>query len=377
MGKAVAELIEMTPTRHAVRYAAPGAESVEVWAECNAGVVQDLTPWVALLGPVAARQGHDLHLVGAPVDEVALRNAGMASTLLHEWFPRRLSAAAVTAAQAVKHTPAEDGGVGCFFSGGVDSFYSVLTERERLTHLVFVHGFDIKIDDEDLAGRVRTELRAAADELGLPLLEVRTNVRSLADPVGLLWDLHYHGAALGGVAQLVAPHMGRILVPSTFATTDLHPFGSHPDLDPLWSSTAVAVEHDAPDASRPAKVLALIDDETAMARLRVCWRNPDGAYNCGRCMKCVTCRVLLALAGGDGRCATLPPTITPAEVRRMEHDRSNRIHLRGALRETADGSRPDLEAAVRRVVRFGPTQQLAQRVSRRLLRPSAWSRRRA
>lgn len=327
MGKAVAELIEMSPKRHVLRYTAPDADPIEVWAECDAGVVQELTPWVAFLGPVAARQGHDLELVGGLVDQEGLDNAGDALALLHSWFPETMGVVVDVTARTRTTTSGRPTGTGCFFSGGVDSFYSVQTERERITHLVFVHGFDIKIDDDDLADRVRDELHGAADELGLPLLVVRTNIRQLSDPVGLAWDRHYHGAALGGVAQMLAPHVRRMLVPSTFAMDDLHPFGSHPALDPLWSSTAVTVEHHAA-VSRTVKIAALVDDELAMARLRVCWRNSEGTYNCGRCMKCVTCRVLLTLAGGEGRCATLPPTITADEVRGTVHDRSNRTHLR-------------------------------------------------
>lgn len=374
MGQALAEVIDLTATRQVVRYSAPGEDPVDVWAECDAGVAQDLTPWVAFLSPMAARQGHDLKLIGFPIDGLAQRNAQAALRLLSTWFPREITTPKVSASDGPA-TAITSNGTGCFFSGGVDSFYSVQIERERLTHLIFVHGFDVEIENESLAHRVLAELEAAASEIGLPLLLVRTNIRQLSDPVGLAWDRHYHGAALGGVAQLLRPHVNQVLVPSTFATPDLHPFGSHPALDPLWSSSTVEVVHHAPDASRPVKVATLIDDEVAMRHLRVCWRNPEGAYNCGTCLKCVTCRVLIALAGGEGRCSTLPATISAREVRSMEHDRSNRTHLRGALRDVADGSRPELEAAVRRVVRLGALAERSRaaarrvrRVSRRLLR---------
>src|SRR5439155_24685128 len=51
----------------------------------------------------------------------------------------------------VAHPPCErqhgGTGVGCFFSGGVDSFYTLLKNLEEITTIVFVHGFDISLTD--------------------------------------------------------------------------------------------------------------------------------------------------------------------------------------------------------------------------------------
>ena len=46
---------------------------------------------------------------------------------------------------AEQHMQRRAAGVACFFSGGVDSFYTLLKHREEVTHIIFVHGFDIAL----------------------------------------------------------------------------------------------------------------------------------------------------------------------------------------------------------------------------------------
>ena len=53
-----------------------------------------------------------------------------------------------------------------------------------------------------------------------------------------------------------------------------------------------------------------------MQNLRVCWRNPDGAYNCGQCDKCLRTMVNLYLADALGRCTTLPAQLDLKQIAR-------------------------------------------------------------
>lgn len=53
-----------------------------------------------------------------------------------------------------------------------------------------------------------------------------------------------------------------------------------------------------------------------MEHLRVCWKNPDGAFNCGECEKCLRTRTNLRAGGAEGRCATLPARL---DVRELMH----------------------------------------------------------
>ena len=69
------------------------------------------------------------------------------------------------------------------FTGGVDSFYTVLENREQLDRLLFIHGMDIRLEETDFRVRVSKELVAAAADIGLPLLQVETNVRAADQPL--------------------------------------------------------------------------------------------------------------------------------------------------------------------------------------------------
>ena len=94
-------------------------------------------------------------------------------------------------------------GTAAFFSGGVDSFATVLRHPE-ITHLVHIEGFDVPLSRTDLATQVRSRLAAAAADLGKELIVVRMqHPRALGSAcrVGdLLWRRsgHDRDAALGG-----------------------------------------------------------------------------------------------------------------------------------------------------------------------------------
>jgi hypothetical protein len=290
----------------------PGANPVDLFVEANVDLVDDATPWVPAEVPLAMWAGTPLFIDG-DVDPVAVANAAKAQEVLHGWYP----AFSLVDVESTGSAPREPGpGVGCFFSGGVDSFYSVLRHYDRITHLVFVHGFDIPIGNEDLAQRARTAARESAKALEKPLIEVSTNLRALSN-TRVDWQTQYHGAALATVGHSLAVHVGEMIIPGSYAEADLHPWGTHPDLDKWWSGAAVTFEHDAVDVRRPEKVRALAEHQVALDHLRVCFKNKDGAYNCGRCEKCIRAMIALEVAGALERCKTLPTHLDLRTVRRM------------------------------------------------------------
>jgi hypothetical protein len=253
-------------------------------------------------------------------------------------------------AQARVPEPAPAGrGVACFFSGGVDSTFTVRTARKDLTALVFVHGFDVALVDAPLRRAVSSRLRAAAEALGLPLLEVETDLRRASDDV-LPWSA-YHGAALATVARLLAPLADTFLVPASDTYATLSAYGSHPLLDPLWSSEAVSVVHHGCAASRIEKVWSFGEEDGGpdpLTWLRVCWRNPGGAYNCGRCTKCVSTMVALRLAGLLRRAPTFPPTLDLARVAALDLSAPGSLLLwsRYAADLESSGADPALARAI-------------------------------
>lgn len=260
--------------------------------------------WLPAVLPLAMGAGLDISFVDPP-DAVGLANAARAQDLLCSWYSQ-LHRVSFRAAAVEPREPAV--GVGCFFSGGVDSFFSALERRDEITHLIFVHGFDIGIDDHVLADRALESARAAAAELGKTLIAVRTDIRSLSDR-WLSWPRVYHGPALAAVGLLLSAHVGRVIIPSTYPEDVRYPVGSHPDLDPLWSTSRVVFEHHGGSHRRSQKIEAIASNPIALRHLRVCWENRDGMYNCGRCEKCVRTMIPLQAIGALEACATLPSEV--------------------------------------------------------------------
>lgn len=308
-----------------VTLAPSGANSIEarigtptheydIVTESNYALDPTMIPWLPPTMTAAMRSGWDLDLDG-PVDAIATAGAGRAQQVITGWYPHRYTTIAIS---GTGDAPVRDEqrGVGCFFSGGVDSFYSAITQLDRITHLIFVLGFDIAVDNTELAEQALTAARDAAKDLGKPLIEVTTTVRSaFGEILGVPWGYLFHGPCLAHVGLALSPHLSTVIIPSSNIREQMEPWGTHPDLDPLWSSGAVAFEHDGLEADRFAKIRRISDSEPAMNHLRVCWQNRNSSYNCGECYKCIRTQVGLKIAGG--RCATLPDEIDPAKARQI------------------------------------------------------------
>jgi hypothetical protein len=198
-------------------------------------------------------------------------------------------------------------GVACFFSGGIDSFYSALSHLDEITHLVFVHGFDIPLAERDLRDRVSGNLRRAAEELGLALIEVETDARDFAERY-VRWDDEYYGSLLASVALFLSPKFRKVYIASTYGPGQDVFGASSPEVDPLWGNEGLDIVHDARVAGIE-KVYAIAESPVARRYLRVCWENRGGAYNCGRCRKCLLAMACLRIAGALDRCEAFPVTL--------------------------------------------------------------------
>lgn len=285
-----------------------GSKSLPLFTEASVTVRNTATSWLPPLVPVAMRAGRPVTASEPPARSM-MAGAANAQRLLSSWY-RDLAVVPLPEGGADRE-PLPGRGVGSFFSGGADSFYTALTQAHRITHLIFVHGFDIPLKDTVLAETSLDNVRAAAAALGKPLIEVRTNVRMLGESRLLNWGRYFHGVALAHVAQALADHLHTVLVP---AQATAPPWGSAPELDASWSSNEVAIEHDGAAITRFGKFRVIAHNDVAMAHLRVCWLNRNAAMNCGRCEKCVRSALMVTLAGGY--CPTLPQELSLSLVRR-------------------------------------------------------------
>jgi len=276
----------------------------EYWFEVDSSYADQINlsgdPWLACLLPVAVTLGEPLRIC-KPVDALLLENAEELMRLWKCWY-RHLNVIAIDA------KPAESPFVGgnrtaAFFSGGVDSFFTVLRREDTSAYphltavddLIVVHGFDVAVNDPTACERFGASLDKAARSLRKVLVEVATNMRacrfSEAD-----WGSLAHGAALASVALLLGGRFGRAFIASSNCYDYLPAWGTHPISDPLYSASYLSLAHDAAFADRVEKTTYVAGSEIVREALHVCYHWPD-ARNCCKCSKCYRTMTALECLG--------------------------------------------------------------------------------
>lgn len=234
---------------------------------------------------------HQLPLrVHAPLSEVWQDSVARMCPILHEWwgYPERADVAG--GGKAV--LPEKQTALAQCFSGGADSFYSLLRGRHRCQYLVYVHGYDIALADGHRMRRIRASLDAVAEALGRRVIVVSTNLRRHPFYRSMPWD-HANGGALAAIGHLLSGVIGGLVIPSSYAYDDHGPCGSHFLTDALWSSENLEIIHDEARLYRLQKLKEIDDEPLVRKHLRVCWENRATSGNCSRCDKCVRTMILL------------------------------------------------------------------------------------
>jgi hypothetical protein len=245
----------------------------------------------------AMREGAGLVVHGS-LDSCFVRNLGQARSVACEWwgFP----GGEVRAEEVEPVAPA--GGTGLYFTGGVDSFYSLYRNAPRLDTLVYVEGFDVALNERARLQKLVPGLRSVAESCGLEFFTVRTDLREHRPFAGLNWEIT-HGAALAAVAHLLRRSWSTVMISGANCPP---PWGTHPQLDPAWSSGAVRVVNVGHDLFRLDKVRVIADWPLVHEHLHVCWENRTADLNCGMCEKCVRTQLEFRICGFLDKVKTFP-----------------------------------------------------------------------
>jgi hypothetical protein len=277
-------------------------------------------------------------IIEADVSAQLLSSVGPIQDIYLAWAGgggHRLARIEVRANAAARRREGESSGA--FFSCGVDSFYTLLRNVRRyppadsrcIEKLFLVHGFDIPLEGRTLFEQVERHARGAAEHFGKHLITVETNVRAATTTVE--WGHYGHGAALASVGLALGGMVHTVFIPSTLELIDLMPWGSHPALDPLWSTEQVEFVHDGGEARRDEKIRFIASFPSALDSLRVCWENRGGAYNCGQCEKCLRTMADLEVAGALSRAAMFPDRIDLRAIENLVVPESVRAHWLATL----------------------------------------------
>ena len=201
---------------------------------------------------------------------------------------------------------------GMFLSGGVDSLATLRCNRldfprghpGSVADGIIVHGFDVGGPGaveyrRDHFKWLVESLSTLADQAGLVLIPVHTNLRELEDE-GVFFAVESCGAALAATAHQFSERTSTVLVASSASILDRGPVACHPLLDPSYaSSSEMRMCYDGARLERLEKVRLIADWPAAMQAVSVCNNPflPEGVANCGHCAKCLLTMAELLVCG--------------------------------------------------------------------------------
>lgn len=256
---------------------------------------------VALI-PLALLSGESIRLNG-PVSIDLYENALEAIALFRAWYPSKTKPVSIFA-ELTYGSEQKASRVMSFYSGGVDSLFNIagrVDDKVRgIDACVLVHGMDISIENSRLWNEVQSNL--AENIKAIPDIEmicVETNAR-LFQPYGVDWTSTGFGPILGAISNFLSKGFGKAVIGSYGLYQELEAHASGPLIDRLWSSERVDIVHFSPRYNRLQKILSIKKTSPQLLKhLRVCWKNPNGKYNCGVCEKCLRTKTELHAARAE------------------------------------------------------------------------------
>lgn len=276
------------------------------------------------------------------------------------WSPY-LSSVEVTCDDRVAVGPHQQpGATGSFFSGGVDSFYSLWSHHPQnesikayqTSHVIYIEGFDSFLERPAAYEQSLETYGEVMDELGVALVPVRTNLKRFIHAG--LWRPAF-GTFLVSTVHLFSHLFDQFYVPSSNTYSDFHavPEGANPLTDHLLSTESTEIIHDGATVSRREKVEALAEWPMTYDHLYVCFvREGRDMMNCCQCEKCLRTMIALELTGKLERYSTFPEPLTRKRLRRwrMPNYHISKYWAKGMLEYAKAEGRGELSNDLRWVI---------------------------
>jgi hypothetical protein len=294
--------------------------------------------------------------IDPPLSPSLLFNLPRLRDIFHDWHPG-LSRCEIQATAGPAAAKAPTNRAATFFSGGVDSFYTLLKHRRRgelpapLTHVIFMRGIEKPLDFARgvEASQQRAEQIAAA--AGVRCITGESNIRTYFKPD---WRYQYCGSALAASALSLANGFDCVCIPASNPYRDQVVLGTTPLSDERFSTECLRIVHDGSELPRSEKTARIIewDRDLVLAYLRVCVLNYGGDYNCCKCWKCVRTAIPLAYLGVLDAAPTFPDKSTGHWEQVLEAESMSMHHLEDNLRfGRTHNTKPDLTALLETIVR--------------------------
>lgn len=164
----------------------------------------------------------------------------------------------------------------CFFSGGIDSWHTLLINRSALEAAIIIKGFDVLIGEVEAWNIAEMHFKEVCSILKIEGIKVETNIRNIIDPkfsnltsdyLGDAWGELLHGGCLAAIGLLTSDRFSEILIASSYSYKQLHPWGSHPLIDENWSNQLIRFKHDSCGWNRMDKIKYISKNVDALTHL--------------------------------------------------------------------------------------------------------------
>jgi hypothetical protein len=308
---------------------------------------------VAMLVP-AMLQGEALHIV-PPISPRLHFHLPRVRDIFHTWHPEFTRSEIQATPRAGADATAPGTRAATFFSGGVDSFYTLLKYRGGrealpvpLTHIVFMRGLEKPLDFLRGVEASQQLVQTIAAEAGVRCIVGESNLRTYFDAD---WLNLYCGSGLAATALSLSRGFSHVCIPSTYSYRDPVAIGSTPLVDERFSSERLQIVHDGAELPRADKLARIIewDRRLVLNHLRVCVMNFGGAYNCCNCRKCVRTLMPLQALGALGDATTFPNKSTAHWAEHAWYDSLPFVQENLDFARTHNGD-PALTALLERIV---------------------------
>ena len=263
---------------------------IPLWFESeDASLVPSAEGFAAAMIFTGLKGNSDL-VVDAPLSTEWLKNVSQLLSKLTSWW--NVPQIAIHCVGEKKKEVIEAECTGLCFTAGADSFYSLRHHHEkRIDNLIYIHGYDIPLSDKKRIESYKKSLVSISAAVGSKAVIMRTNLRQHPYYKGINWS-RSHGAAIVAAAYMIEGLTG-LIISASFPYAYNSPWGTHWEIDHLWSSERLAVSHFGADLWRTEKLTRMKDDPLVQQHLRVCWEQKNNAVNCCCCEKCL--RTMLVL----------------------------------------------------------------------------------
>lgn len=282
--------------------------SQEIYFETIAEFAKDLTcnPHAFLVASIipAMRYGEKRIYLDAEICPELKSGLTEAMRWLQQWYGGDRTLVSIEARTQTDFTLPSLQRSGFFFSGGVDSLATLRVNRLNfpLEHPrsfqdgILILGLEGHEIDSQLAGQHLSLLSELAMDAKINLIPVYTNIRDLDSSLEF-WHNEFQSAVLSAVAHALIKRLNDVTIASSEYVPFLVPYGTHPLLDPNYSSQNLRIRHDSVLLSRLDKTKIISEWDAGLQNLKVCTRNQYEDLNCGRCEKCLRTMTALEAIG--------------------------------------------------------------------------------